>query len=590
MRLIADALSYNSVVHHTGELQRIYDLPRRDWISAIGTEATPTEDIRDKLHKVLRLEGSEGESLRLAQVAALAESMLFNGTSAQMNVGTGKTLVSLLLPRLLRAVRPMLVIPASLRDKTRFERDQYAKNWWVSEIGSEDLVMREQIRLVSYSAISRLTPGEALDSSVFMRERPDVLIFDEASHVGDASSARYRRIRDYIRMMRKEENDRRLEHGALLKVFFLSATMYAMPIEAIAPLFHWSIGPVKSPLPIGRDLHLWSKALNVQRKTRRSSVSVGALRAFCTHSQPTLAQVREGVFERIRATPGVVAHVNANIDIPLNINFMTHSPAPSVQKALSDLDKINIDPDGMLIPDALTRWMVTRQLGCGFYSTWDPAPPPQWLEARRNWMRFLYDTIQTDRGDTRYLYSEKQVVDAICSGSLRSPQYDSWIKVMPMYPGRRKTVWLDYGYAKVAADWLAQRKSGILWAPFQALGRKISELSGVPYFKEADSETPVASGHDDRVILGESFIEGQNLQRWNDQLITAPRPSASSWEQLIGRTHRSGQKRKVNVTVLLGSKGHLQAWKEALYESRQHAYAKPKILFADVDESGADNF
>src|SRR4030042_934287 len=79
------------------------------------------------LSEALRLAGSEAV-LRPVQAAALEELHDMRGLFGSIRVGGGKTLVSLLAPVVLGSVRPLLIIPAALRDKTKRHARNYGKD------------------------------------------------------------------------------------------------------------------------------------------------------------------------------------------------------------------------------------------------------------------------------------------------------------------------------------------------------------------------------------------------------------------------------------------------------------------------------
>jgi hypothetical protein len=92
--------------------------------------ALPRRPVAADDELVALLSNHFGGSLRPAQARALSELHDFGGLLAPMKVGSGKTLVTLLAPTLLGAVRPLLIVPAKLRDKTTAEAKAYRKRGW----------------------------------------------------------------------------------------------------------------------------------------------------------------------------------------------------------------------------------------------------------------------------------------------------------------------------------------------------------------------------------------------------------------------------------------------------------------------------
>ena len=67
--------------------------------------------------------------LRPRQAIALYEALQMGGMFGALSVGAGKTLVSFLLPSILEAMRPVLLLPAGLIEKTWHDRKILAEHW-----------------------------------------------------------------------------------------------------------------------------------------------------------------------------------------------------------------------------------------------------------------------------------------------------------------------------------------------------------------------------------------------------------------------------------------------------------------------------
>src|SRR4051812_27448432 len=111
-----------TAVRRTPELERIMNLPRRSWREHAEAFVEPLTQ---------HLKTPRGElKLHPWQAAVMAEAYEVGGVFCQAEVGAGKTLVSLTYPVLVEAQRPVLLVPASTRDKT-LENDIpfYRKNF-----------------------------------------------------------------------------------------------------------------------------------------------------------------------------------------------------------------------------------------------------------------------------------------------------------------------------------------------------------------------------------------------------------------------------------------------------------------------------
>src|SRR5678816_4636049 len=100
-------------------------------------------------------------TLRPIQALALVEAAETGGLFAPIRVGGGKTLLSLLLPVVLGAERPLLLLPAKLIEKTRRAMHALQQHWRIAR----------HTRLVSYELLGRAQAAELLD-----RFEPDLII------------------------------------------------------------------------------------------------------------------------------------------------------------------------------------------------------------------------------------------------------------------------------------------------------------------------------------------------------------------------------------------------------------------------------
>jgi len=117
-------------------------------------------------------------------------------------------------------------------------------------------------------------------------------------------------------------------------------------------------------------------------------------------------------------------------------------------------------------------------------------------------------------------------------------------------------VWISTSVLEKTATLL--RVPTIAWVEHQAAGEKLAEISGLPYFhrKGLDATGNVIDDHDPGSSLIASIAsnsEGRNLQAWSRNLVLTPPANGRSWEQLLGRTHRTGQlEDEISVSILIG--------------------------------------
>jgi hypothetical protein len=86
---------------------RINALPRRTWTLEEGA------DLASDLTKILRTPGGT-MSLKPIQALGCREAWEHRGLLGNLGVGSGKELLALLLPSVLKAKRPVLIIAAGL--------------------------------------------------------------------------------------------------------------------------------------------------------------------------------------------------------------------------------------------------------------------------------------------------------------------------------------------------------------------------------------------------------------------------------------------------------------------------------------------
>src|SRR5690606_28808723 len=92
--------------------------------------------------------------------------------------GAGKTLISYLAPCILDAKRPLLILPAKLKEKTRREFRTLAYHWRGPH--------PDAFRIESYELLGRMNAGNKLDDKgrvvrpgFLERYNPDLIILDE---------------------------------------------------------------------------------------------------------------------------------------------------------------------------------------------------------------------------------------------------------------------------------------------------------------------------------------------------------------------------------------------------------------------------
>ncbi len=554
------------------ELRRILTLPRRVWetdeIENIGT----VEDLVAQLTAFCKTpQGSW--VLHTLQAKILQEAHDIGGCFCPVPVGDGKTIVTLLAPWVLQAERPLLVIPAKLRKKTYREFDKLSEHW----------KRHPDIQIVSYEKISRSGGTEYLAA-----RNPDLFLFDEFHRLKNKNAAVTRRFTAWM------------EEKPETKVIGLSGTVTDRSLRDFAHLLPWCLPPGLLPLPqTPLELEAWAAAVDeIKASEKRMAGSFGALVKFCPDAATRVmfdrSDIRKGVRDRIQQTPGVVASkgkpVNASLNIEITLVEGYSSRTLRLAQGLLEGEKPNGEP--ITDEDLSTRWRVTRTLTSGFWYTWDPMPPPEWMAARSAWKKTARSFLQRHLPG---LESEALVARAANVGKLTSmakDHYGDWAAIRGTFKPNTVPVWEDDRMLRAIERWTKKHR-GIIWVSEVALGQRLERDLGLPYYHQMglDSRGDFIEDDEGKTCIVASISangEGRNLQHvWHDNLVISPPPNGKVWEQLLGREHRQGQEAdEVDFEVFVGCEVEWECWQQAMRDARtQSDLENPKKLtYATVTE------
>lgn len=570
-------------VKESADLRRILALPRRP---AVAPELDEISDLIRTPDGRMRL--------RPIQVWALEELHARRGLVALVRVGGGKTLISLLAAVALGAERPLLLVKANLRDKTRAEFAELRRHW--------NAPMPE---IMSYELLGREQSAEEL-----RRLRPDVVIADEAHKLKNQKAAVTKRVRRYLD-----------EVEGACRFVAMSGTLTNRSVREFAHLFEWSL-EFGTPLPrrFG-ELTEWGLAIDEEIPPGAQRFQPGALIQLYSPEEAEAAKVdevdatRRAVRRRIVETPGVVATTDRALGTSLTIHVVpVEGYGAEIENAFAALEDRWETPDGHPISDAVTKWRHQIELSCGFYYRWNPRPPREWLDARRDWSSIVRHILDHNR---RELDSELQVANAVARGDYNRVVLTSsgmpvanglpvdeahrrWKAIRPTFEPNTEPVWLDDAVASAVGAWSADGP-GIVWTYSVALGEMLSDASEQasgkrwPYFgaegRDRDGRPIESARPEDGPIIAsiQSSGEGRNLQAWTRSLVTPCTLSGAKWEQLLGRMHREGQTaEEVEYTFLVGCESQYGGWLKAKAESRYIQATtgqEQKLCYADILES-----
>jgi len=229
---------------------------------------------------------------------------------------------------------------------------------------------------------------------------------------------------------------------------------------------------------------------------------------------------------------------------------------------ISDLNETWQTPQGEELDSALALVRLRRQMICGFYYYWD-WPNGQvdhdWMDARSSWSKAcrIFCSRAPEGLDTPALLERAILMYLRKEIDVKFPKelvlaYIGWMKQKdkPLPPVGVK--WFSQYFLAAIIQWAnAQKEPPLIWYEHTALAHALCQLTGWPMYGTGDKSdealTQVKVPHT-AVISIRAHSQGKNLQAWGNHFIAHPLSDGARWEQLLGRSHRQGQTRKV-VTV-----------------------------------------
>lgn len=569
-------------VPDSAELRRIVALARR----TSGTGEALAPDLTEALKRT-----GGTQTLRPIQALAFHDIHQFNGLFGPIRVGGGKTLISYLSPALLGARRPLLLIPAKLREKTRREFRNLAQHWGGPH--------PEAYRIESYETLGRVQAGNKLDKDgrvirpgFLERYNPDLIVLDECHKVKNPRAAVTRRVTRF------------LAENPGIPVVAMSGTITKRSLRDFAHIIAWCM-PRNCPLPLSqKDLEAWADAMDEKVNPFRR-VEPGELVQLCSDQErqevqlggeAALGAVRQAFRRRMVETPGCVATQDGELGVSLSISAVDPvREDPAVEEQFRILRTLWETPTGIPIADGIAMWRHARTLGLGFEYRWNPQPPDEWLEARRAWAKFCREVLKYNK---RRLDSEAQVAQAVDHGLYDDGgMLSHWRGLKGTFIPNTEAVWFSQESLETAEIWLKSNQ-GIVWTEHVEYGRELSKRTGLSYYaaQGRDAQGRLVEDHppgQSMICSVQSNAEGRNLQAWSQNLVMAAPPNGATWEQLLGRTHRDGQEaEEVTVDVFTGAWEHVagfhQACRDSAYTQDTTGQAQ-KLVYADLDFPDLDS-
>lgn len=507
------------------EIHRIIALPRR----------THTPEFIDTLVEGLSedLRLNPKAKLRPVQAISLYELGTEGGLAGAIRVGGGKSLLTFLSSVVLGSARAILLLPASLIAKTEHERMIYAKDWKVDR----------GLRLMSYEMLGRVNAAEMLQ-----QYRPDLIIADECHRLKNPRAAVTRRVARYMAQYPET------------RFVGVSGTIVKHSLKDYAHIFAWAL-KAKSPVPIKREeVEAWAEILD-------SNDEDWMRRKDDTPLLPLGEPVREGFRRRLAETPGVViSSGKRGCEASLLIRGVDYDVAAQTETNFKLLrDKMELST-GWALAGPLEVWRHARELALGFHYEWTEHAPDEWLDARREWAKFVRGIISR----SKTFDSELHIANAIDAGILSDGgRLNDWRNIKDSFKPITKAVWHDDSALNVCAIWAEKFGPGIIWTSHDLFARELAKRTNLSFYgpgglDSKGQKVDTVSGKESIIASIHANATGRNLQMFTRSLIASAEGGADRNEQLLGRTHREGQTAdEVSYDVLLGCRENLKAMHDA---------------------------
>ncbi len=542
----------------SAELIRVVNMPRRS-IDVYDS------DFALALSMEMRRQGSNF-CLKPKQAAMLVESVEAGGLFGMLGVGGGKTVVAPLFGKVLDCQPVVLLVPAALK----IEITRKVIPWLQREI---DFIPPH---VISYNELQNPQTGDVLD-----RIKPKLIVCDEIHNLKNKAAARTKRFLRYL-----------AEYPNTI-VVALSGTITRRSLLDFWHIIQFTHKGKKVPVTtVWTEARDWSRAIDPQVPEDQRMLP-GALLRLCRPGE----DVRQGFNRRLIDTEGVIGGSAEDVGSSLVLHRLRPVVPVAVTRALERLRQYWETPAGEVVTDAKDFARKAREISQGFYYVWQwpgGKPDKPWLEARAEWRKVVSDVTKLNRQGLdsellvrtqadhhyRHGYSElpKTMVDRIMA------TWEAWDAVREQEDPPTRAIWIDDFLVRAGIKWGNEVQDGIVWYDARAIGERAEELgatvctagvhgntrildlAGRPAF---DPETGDGEKH---VVFASSTAHGtgKNLQRWFNALCLAPWAGGATFEQVIGREHRPGQKADevnfyINVHTLELEKALAGALEQAQY-------------------------
>jgi hypothetical protein len=274
--------------------------------------------------------------------------MEVGGLFGPIRVGAGKSLTCALIPTVLEAKRPVLLMPASLVSKTWDERKVLKEHWRLPS----------NVQIISYESLSLVQSAQKLEYI-----QPDLLVCDEAHFLKGHRAGRTRRVVRYM-------ND-----CPETKFVAVSGTIMKSSVRDFAHLLRFALKG-HAPIPSTEDeVAAWAECLDekVNPLARRRPGAIFDLGARVQGANDDTTAARLVFQARLLDTKGVVASSKSDgVDCSIRIEALEYELSPTTEEHFETLRRRSETPCGKSFAEAAEMRMYARELALGFTYTWIP--------------------------------------------------------------------------------------------------------------------------------------------------------------------------------------------------------------------------